>query len=330
MLAPQGDKGRAEGRIRQTIACNKSTTTPHSFTGHPNYIPNTRQYQPKQQYPTDPYHNDRPPSTPRRDKNRSQAHKHQTWLQSAEMAHKRLQFKHGSSAFLKSISPNHQQLSTYHNTEDLVPDFHLYCGSNHGNTAPNHLLTAAAREDLEMNRTLAILMEGGTGYLPTYKTNGYIRIMFENWNSLGIFTHSWKIDRINYLIKKHQIDILAGCESQCNWTKVPRHKKLTDIISPGYMKRGITAHNTHEKGTAVLGVGRICDLISDKGSDPTGLGRWSWIKLGTGRVSPGLSQHTFLKNPTNAQKVVQFGNNMHGISKRKVTCVTHPQSSLMT
>ena len=68
--------------------------------------------------------------------------------------------------------------------------------------------------------------------------------------------------------------------------------QLTDLISPGYMKRGITAHNTHENfhrdqvgGTAVLGVGRICDLISDKGSDPTGLGRWSWIKLGRGRIS---------------------------------------------
>jgi hypothetical protein len=115
--------------------------------------------------------------------------------------------------------------------------------------------------------------------------------MFENWNSLGIFTHSWKIDRINYLIKKHQIDVVAGCKSQCNWTTVPRHKQLTDIISPGYMKRGIMAHNTHENfhrdqvgGTAVLDVWRICDLISDKGSDPTGLGQWSWIKLGMGRV----------------------------------------------
>ena len=88
----------------------------------------------------------------------------------------------------------------------------------------------------------------------------------------------------------HQIDIVEGCESQCNWTKVPRHRQFSDLISPGYTKRGITAHNTHENfhqdqvgGTAVMGVGRLCDLISDMGRDPSGLGRWSWIKLGTGR-----------------------------------------------
>jgi hypothetical protein len=162
MLATQGDNGRAEGRTVQTITCNQSTTAPHASTCHLNYIQDTRRFQPIQQYLTALHRNNGSPSTPRQDKNRSRAHKHRTRLQSTEMAHKRLQFKHGSRAFLKSISPNHHQLSTYHNTEDLVPDFHLYCGCNPGNTAPNHLLTAATRENLEMNRTLAILTEGGT------------------------------------------------------------------------------------------------------------------------------------------------------------------------
>ena len=195
------------------------------------------------------------------------------------MTHRRLQFQQGSLEFLRGISPNHQQLSAYHNSDNLVTDSHLYCGGNQDDTSTIHLGAATSKETIEMNKTLALLTEGGTGYLPTHKTNGYVRIMFENWNSLGIFTHSWKLDRINYLIKRHQIDIVAGCESQCNWTKVPRHRQLADLMSPGHMKRGITAHNTHENfhrdqvgGTAILGIGRICYLISDKGSDPTGLG----------------------------------------------------------
>ncbi len=160
-----------------------------------------------------------------------------------------------------------------------------------------------------MNRTLALLTEGGTGHLPTHKRNGYIRIMFENWNSLGIFTHSWKIERINYLIKRHQIDIVAGCESQCNWALVPRHRHLADIISPGYMKQGIAAHNQHENfhrdqvgGTAVMGVGRICDLISEKGYDPTGLGRWSWVKLGKGNVTTRVVSAYLPRKPNKHSK----------------------------
>ncbi len=220
-LVTQGDNGQAEGRTVQPFTCNQSSTAPHTANGHLKHPQPTWHLQPIQQYLTASHCDNGSPPTMRQDKNRARAHKHRTRRQSAEIAQKRLQFKHGSTAFLNSISPNHQQLSTYHNAEDLVPDTHLYCGGNPDETTPNRLLTAATRENFEMNRTLAILTEGGTGFLPTHKSNGYVRIMFENWNSLGIFTHSWKIDRINYLIKKHQIDVVAGCESQCNWAKVP-------------------------------------------------------------------------------------------------------------
>ena len=233
-LATKGDKGRAEGRTVHTIVGKQpskvSRTSPHRL----NYLEGTRQRHLRLQGQSTPRSHNRSASRHRQNKNRSRA---QSWSNRAKATSKRLQFKHGSGLFLDKISPNHQQLSTYHNNDDLVFDSHLYRGETYDFTHSTQMTMASSNENVEMNRTLALLSEGGTGFLPTHKPSGYIRLMFENWNSLGIFTHSWKIDRINYLIKRHQIDIVAGCESQCNWTKVPRHKKLTNIISPGYTKQ---------------------------------------------------------------------------------------------
>jgi hypothetical protein len=116
--------------------------------------------------------------------------------------------------------------------------------------------------------------------------------MFENWNSLGIGTQSWKIDRLNYLLTHLSIDIIAGCESQCNWTMVDTHNQFLALLAPSKATKGIAAHNNTERiqkdqagGTAIAGIGRICDAISHIGRDQTGLGRWAWIRLGSGTTT---------------------------------------------
>jgi len=129
---------------------------------------------------------------------------------------------------------------------------------------------------------LELLEDGGVGYMPDKKHNGWIRLMFENWNSLGIYTQSWKVDRLNYLVKHLNIDIVAGCECQTDWSFVNSDNQFHSLLSPGRAKKGIASHNTTERiqrdqmgGTAITGVGRICDVITEVGHDSTGLGRWS-------------------------------------------------------
>ncbi len=150
---------------------------------------------------------------------------------------------------------------------------------------------AGDRESREMRCTLELLRNGGTGSLSKKKSHGWIRLMFENWNSLGIGTQSWKLDRLNYLIKHLRIDIVAGCESQCNWSMVDKHNQLQALLTPGMATRGVTAHNKTESiqkdqagGTAIVGIGRICDNISSTGIDHTSLGRWAWLRLGQGNT----------------------------------------------
>lgn len=56
--------------------------------------------------------------------------------------------------------------------------------------------------------------------MPKCKAIGFVCIMFEHWNSLGIFMHKWELDCLNYLIQDLQVDIVAGCKTQCDWSFV--------------------------------------------------------------------------------------------------------------
>ena len=139
-----------------------------------------------------------------------------------------------------------------------------------------------------MEQLVHLLQDGGVGFMPKRKGGGWVRVMFENWNSLGIFTHGWKVDRLNQLINNLQVDIVAGCESQCHWTLVPAKRQFSQLLCPGVSTCGIAANNVTETinrdqmgGTAITAIGRLSDVVKEVGCDTTGLARWSWLKVGT-------------------------------------------------
>jgi hypothetical protein len=131
---------------------------------------------------------------------------------------------------------------------------------------------ATDHELREMNQLLSLLQEGGVGYMPSDKRDGWVRLMFKNWNSLGIFTEGWKMDRLSHLIRDLQVDVIAGCETQCDWRFVPPHRQLTQLLCPGRSTVAVAANNTNESinweqmgGTALAAIGRISDSVTDKG-----------------------------------------------------------------
>lgn len=197
-------------------------------------------------------------------------------------------FLSGSKKAMKKYTPTDDDIAAALHKTATNPDSLLYTSLQ-----PSRLLSGNSQamntEQREMRHLLELLNEGGLGYMPAKKTDGWIRIMFENWNSLGVFTHRWKVDRLNHLIRQLQVDVIAGCESQCDWSFVDRPNQFLDIIAPGSGSKGIAAHNTTERlcreqmgGTAIAALGRLCDIVDDVGTDKTGLARWSWIKLGRG------------------------------------------------
>ena len=68
--------------------------------------------------------------------------------------------------------------------------------------------------------------------------------MFENWNSLGGWMQSWKFDRLNYLIKRLNIDVVAESESQKDWYN---DNQFRSLLAPGSTKKGITSHKSTER-----------------------------------------------------------------------------------
>jgi len=55
------------------------------------------------------------------------------------------------------------------------------------------------------------------GKAPGAKPDNCVRVVVENFNSLGVFTNGVKINALNKLCCKFNTDILAGCETQVDW-----------------------------------------------------------------------------------------------------------------
>ena len=65
--------------------------------------------------------------------------------------------------------------------------------------------------------------------------------MFENFNSIGIGTQNWKMDRLNHLVKQLQIDVVSGCETNLDWRQAS--ESMLDLLAPSQAKKGTVAHN---------------------------------------------------------------------------------------
>ena len=167
-------------------------------------------------------------------------------------------------------------------------------------------------EQREMNSLLELLSHGGAGFMSERKRPGWIRLMFENFNSIGVGTQDWKIDRLNALIESLEVDVLLGCETNIDWRMLGDFQQLLDLLKPCTAKRGVASHNTtgdmlqqaQRGGTVVTTFGRLCDVVSTTsgcGRDPTGLGRYSWIKLGNDLISTVIASAYLPCRPSNSK-----------------------------
>ena len=109
--------------------------------------------------------------------------------------------------------------------------------------------------------------------------------MWENWNSIKLFTEE-KNDRINHiegLRKKYDVDILAGCETQTNWNIADDDKQFENLFGFGEDSKSRAARSSTEPdvkdrcqpgGTAIISFGQTSHYVTSSSADETGLGRW--------------------------------------------------------
>jgi hypothetical protein len=54
------------------------------------------------------------------------------------------------------------------------------------------------------------------GKAPREKPSDCVRVIMENFNSLGVFTNSTKINALNKICREFKADVLAGCKTQAD------------------------------------------------------------------------------------------------------------------
>lgn len=86
---------------------------------------------------------------------------------------------------------------------------------------------------------IELLDDGGVGYMSDKKHHGWVRIMFENWNSLGVCTQSRKFNRLNYFVKFLNIDIVAGLNASLTgqWLTMTVNSKVYLLLLLEEQKR---------------------------------------------------------------------------------------------
>ena len=92
---------------------------------------------------------------------------------------------------------------------------------------------------------------GRYGQAPRSKPADVIRIMFENFNSLGVFAKGKarrkKIRRLNQLMKTYNVDVMSGCETQADWRFAKEDKRFENLFGKGQDRRHVVGYNTTEK-----------------------------------------------------------------------------------
>ena len=124
------------------------------------------------------------------------------------------------------------------------------------------------------------------------KNDSNIRIFFENIDGFGIdkrspaYNDNKKIEYFNSLMSHLNADIYGGVETRTNWSMLPGTHNIERVLDLREGNCTITAHNEHEQfsiaqqgGTFLVATTEAAELVCKKGKDPTGLGRWCWLKL---------------------------------------------------
>ena len=133
--------------------------------------------------------------------------------------------------------------------------------------------------------------EGRYGYAPREKPENSFCLMFETCNDVGVFMGKSKICRVNDYSCKLEVDCLAGCKLQCDWRFTPNEDKFKNSFKVGKKTSSGVGNNVSERkeisqrdqkgGTAIVAMGIFVSYELYVGCNYTGLGRRSWILVGS-------------------------------------------------
>ncbi|EJK62189.1 hypothetical protein THAOC_17208, partial [Thalassiosira oceanica] len=170
-----------------------------------------------------------------------------------------------------------------------------------------------AEQTKKSEEAVKTAMEGwlqhGLGRIDKDKPDGTVRLSFENWNSLKVFTERNlnKVQRIETTRKEYGVDIMTGVETQANWDNVKADRKFEDLFGMGEDAQSAAAHNRHWResktqygGAAMTAIGRVSGFVDGRGTDS--LGRWAWMYFRSGDTKARIITAYRPKEPSKVRR----------------------------
>ena len=204
------------------------------------------------------------------------------------------QFDRGSKKFRKKATPSVNDLISHVNREH-------HRSTTKGNKRRELRVNALKLAAIDQEARAAVCEEvelirksGQYGHVDKTKPDNTVRVLFENFNSLGVFSTGCarrkKIRRLKKLLKEYDVDLFAGCKTQCDWRFAEDHERFENLFGQGQDRKSVVGFNKTEAkitrrqhgGTAMMALGRLSSQVLDSDSDTTGLGRWCWMRVGGG------------------------------------------------
>jgi endonuclease/exonuclease/phosphatase family metal-dependent hydrolase len=121
------------------------------------------------------------------------------------------------------------------------------------------------------------------------KADSCIRLAFRNINFLPQYKSGTKNSEVMFDIRNASVDIFGMCETNVAWHLVDESDSPHECFRGFFESMKVAySNNTTEKedkqigqvgGTMLLTIENVTNRVLQSGSDPTNLGRWSWVLL---------------------------------------------------
>ena len=124
--------------------------------------------------------------------------------------------------------------------------------------------------------------------LTKIKHKDTVRICFLNVNGLPSFNDHIKNERLYTAIKDYKFDLLGMSEINRNWSQIgaddgwrPRTRSWWEAAKSvvSYNVRDCNQSSFQPGGNILQSINRITHKAKQAGTDPSGLGRWSWLRF---------------------------------------------------
>ena len=200
--------------------------------------------------------------------------------------------KRGATKLMAELAPTHEQILAGMKMFQSRSDESEIAGGEMHNSEAQEIYTGLTDEDDAIRELLEQWKGGAHGYVPEVKEDDIIRLACENVNSLSIYHKGTpKIGKLLNLNNRHQTDGICIVEHGVNFGHYGSNivKRPQEIFASIKGSRTSAGYNKHENfsrymagGTMVSTFSRLSSFVMAQGVDSTGLGRWSWILVGSG------------------------------------------------